>query len=131
MCRLFMSEVICGIVLNKLVLIYLLDYMCCNSRAMQGQQQCRTSRKHASELPVLGSVCLQGLEDMKSLIGSYATCKGEMSFFGTELQKCSRQKSKQLDEDLPFSISVKQNVLLQEERKYGKSFTPLAYLLMG
>lgn len=75
--------------------------------------------------------CLQGLEDMKSLIGSYATCKGEMSFFGTELQKCSRQKSKQLDEDLPFSISIKQNVLLQEERKYGKSFTPLAYLLMG
>lgn len=52
---------------------------------MQGQQQCCTSRKNAGESLVLGSVCLQEPQDMKSLIGCYAACKGEMSFFGTEL----------------------------------------------
>lgn len=64
-----MSKIICSIVLNKIVPLYLLNYTCCTV------EPCTTSNP-AGKCLVLGSLCLQGLEDMKSLVGFCAACTG-------------------------------------------------------
>lgn len=118
----FTSEVTHGIVLKNIVLIWMTRTV---QQGCAGSATALCKKQASGESLVLGSICLQALED---IFGSSAACKGEMSFFGTEFWKHSQQKTKQWDEDPSFSLLVKQNVLSPEERKCTSSLTPLACL---